>query len=133
MWLYYYFNSYVNASDLLLISSFIFDHLTVLLELSFRQLKVYIERKQKEKQAANVFLKVGNINERQALIIQYFMDNPNAMVTVKEMQDRFTVATMTARQDLMNLVQKRYLSEIPLNRIKKGYIKGERFNELISK
>jgi Fic family protein len=103
------------------------------LELSFRQLKVYIERKQKEKQAANVFLKVGNINERQALIIQYFMDNPNAVVTVKEMQDRFTVATMTARQDLVNLVQKGYLSEIPLNRIKKGYIKGDRFNELISK
>ena len=101
------------------------------LELSFRQLKVYIERKQKEKQAANVFLKVGNINERQALIIQYFMDNPNAMVTVKEMQDRFAVATMTARQDLTNLTQKGYLSEIALNRIKKGYIKGEKFDELI--
>ena len=101
------------------------------LELSFKQLKIYIERKQKEKQAANVFLRVDNINERQALIIQYFIDNPNTVVTVKEMQDRFAVATMTARQDLTNLTQKGYLSEIALNRIKKGYIKGEKFDELI--
>ena len=101
------------------------------LELSFRQLKVYIERKQKEKQAANVFLKVGNINERQALIIQYFVNNPQLVVTVKEMQERFAVTPMTARQDLIGLIHKGYIREIALNRVKKGYIATEKMDELI--
>lgn len=101
------------------------------LDLSFKQLKNYIERKQNEKQAANVFLKVENINQRQAQIIQYFVNNPQLVVTVKEMQERFAVTPMTARQDLIGLIHKGYIREIALNRVKKGYIATEKMDELI--
>lgn len=102
------------------------------LELSFKQLKNYIEKKQKEKRAANAFIMTGNINERQAQIIQYFIDKPDSVVTVKEMQIRFSITPMTARHDLSDLVSKKYLSEIAINNIKKGYIRNENFDELIS-
>lgn len=101
------------------------------LDLSFKQLKNYIERKQNEKQAANVFLKVENINQRQAQIIQYFVNNPQLVVTVKEMQERFAVTPMTARQDLIGLIHKGYIREIALNQVKKGYIATEKMDELI--
>jgi hypothetical protein len=39
---------------------------------------------------------------------------------------------MTARHDLSDLVSKKYLSEIAINNIKKGYIRNENFDELIS-
>ncbi|MDE6334134.1 MAG: Fic family protein, partial [Muribaculaceae bacterium] len=42
------------------------------LELSFRQLQSYICKKQSEKNAANAYLSIGNINERQAQIIRLF-------------------------------------------------------------
>ena len=102
------------------------------LELSFRQLKNYIEKKQKEKRAANVFIMTGNINERQAQIIQYFIDNPDSVVTVKEMQIRFSITPMTARHDLSDLVAKNYLSEVAINNKKKGYIRNDKFDELTS-
>ena len=74
----------------------------------------------------------GNINERQAQIIQYFIDKPDSVVAVKEMQIRFSITPMTARHDLSDLVSKKYLSEIAINNIKKGYIRNENFDELIS-
>ena len=40
------------------------------LEKSFQQLRDYIQRKQREKRAASSFMMAGNINQRQALILQ---------------------------------------------------------------
>ena len=78
-----------------------------------------------------MFLKVENINQRQAQIIQYFVNNPQLVVTVKEMQECFAVTPMTARQDLIGLIHKGYIREIALNRVKKGYIATEKMDELI--
>jgi Fic family protein len=102
------------------------------LNLSFLQLKGYIENKQREKKAANAFILIGNINERQAQIIQYFNDRPNEIVTVKEMQHRFAVTAMTARKDLVDLVEKGYLDEININNVKKGYIRSDDFEGIIA-
>ncbi|MBQ1191148.1 MAG: Fic family protein [Bacteroidales bacterium] len=102
------------------------------LNLSFLQLKGYIEKKQREKKAANAFILIGNINERQAQIIQYFNDRPNEIVTVKEMQHRFAITAMTARKDLVDLVEKGYLDEISINNVKKGYIRSNDFEEIIA-
>ena len=99
------------------------------LKLSFEQLKKYIERKQQEKLSANTFIMVGGINDRQAQIILIFKKNPEAVVTVKEMQDRFLITQMTARKDLTELVEKGYLTEIAINKVKRGYIKSESFDE----
>lgn len=102
------------------------------LKISFDQLKQYIERKHNEKQAASAFIMIGGINERQAQIIRYFQTNPDAVVTVKEMQDKFIITQMTARRDLTELVAKGYLKEVAINKVKRGYLRSESFDEKIN-
>ena len=101
--------------------------------MSFRQLKDYIEKKQRDKQKANMLIATNrNINERQAQIIQFFAEHPNSVVTVKEMQSRLFVTLVTARKDLLDLVDKGYLVEFAINKVKMGYVKSENFDDLIN-
>ncbi len=93
------------------------------LEISFQQLRDYIQRKQREKRAASSFMMAGNINQRQALILQRLKEEPDSIFTVKDVQDQFSVSSMTARKDLSDLVQQGYLTEIALNKVTRGYIK----------
>lgn len=100
------------------------------LKLAFMQLRDYIQRKQKEKKAASAFMVIGNINQRQAMILQRFTEAPSLVMTVKDVQMSFDIATMTARKDLSELVQRGYLKEIAINKVTRGYIKGNLFEEL---
>lgn len=102
------------------------------LQQSFEQLQDYIRRKQEEKNAANIFLRIGGINTRQAQIIKLFADSPNLVVTVKDMQVHFTVSPTTAKSDLIGLVDKGLLDELPLNKVKKGYTKGKNWEEALN-
>ena len=65
----------------------------------------------------------GNINYRQAMILQRFKEEPNTIMTVKDVQEQFSVSSMTARKDLSDLVQQGYLTEIAINKVTRGYIK----------
>jgi Fic family protein len=102
------------------------------LEQAYRELKEYIQRKQAEKKAAHQYMHLGYINERQAQVIQRFVDNPNEVVTVKELQERFSISPTTAKQDILNLMERGLLKEISFNKVKKGYIKGESFDEVLA-
>lgn len=93
------------------------------LEKSFQQLRDYIQRKQREKRAASSFMMAGNINQRQALILQRLKEEPDTIFTVKDVQEQFSVSSMTARKDLSDLVRQGYLTEIALNKVTRGYIK----------
>ena len=95
------------------------------LKISFQQLSDYIQRKQREKKAANAFMALGNINLRQAMILQKFVDEPELVLTVKDVQILFNVVSMTARKDLTDLVQQGYLTEIAINKVTRGYIKKQ--------
>lgn len=95
------------------------------LEKSFQQLRDYIQRKQREKRAASSFMMAGNINQRQALVLQRLKEEPDTIFTVKDVQDQFSVSSMTARKDLSDLVQQGYLTEIALNKVTRGYIKKQ--------
>lgn len=95
------------------------------LEKSFQQLRDYIQRKQREKRAASSFMMAGNINQRQALILQRLKEEPDTIFTVKDVQEQFSVSSMTARKDLSDLVQQGYLTEIALNKVTRGYIKSK--------
>ena len=95
------------------------------LEKSFQQLRDYIQRKQREKRAASSFMMAGNINQRQALILQRIKEEPDTIFTVKDVQEQFSVSSMTARKDLADLVQQGYLTEIALNKVTRGYIKSK--------
>lgn len=95
------------------------------LEKSFQQLRDYIQRKQREKRAASSFMMAGNINQRQALVLQRLKEEPDTIFTVKDVQDQFSVSSMTARKDLSDLVQQGYLTEIALNKVTRGYLKKQ--------
>ena len=81
------------------------------LDLSFKQLQGYLKRKQEEKKAANTFLQLGDINDRQAQIIKMFVDNPKEVITVKDIQSKFFVSATTAKGDIMGLVDRGLINE----------------------
>ena len=114
------------------IGYFVAYHLKVL-EQSFLQLQTYIKRKQEEKKAASLFLRMGNFNERQAEIIKLFADEPSAMVTIKDLEVKFGVSPTTAKSDIIGLLGEKIVSEISLNKVKRAYIKGDGLDELLSK
>lgn len=97
---------------------------------SFNQLQTYLKKKQDEKRIANTFLQLGDLNERQAQIIKMFTDNPNEVITVKDIQSKFIISPTTAKTDIMGLVNRGLLKEFSFNKVKKGYIKGDKFNEI---
>ena len=102
------------------------------LQKAFQQLQLYIQRKTAEKEASTAFMHLGNINERQAQIIQLYVNKPKEIYTIKDFEIRFTVTAMTAKRDVIGLVERGILEEIPINKIKKGYIKGQRFNDVVT-
>lgn len=77
-----------------------------------------------------MFLQLNNINERQAEIIRIFYDNPNEIITVKDIQIKFGITPTTAKNDIVGLLSRNILKEIAFNKVKKGYIKGTSFDEL---
>lgn len=99
------------------------------LDLSFKQLQGYLKRKQEEKKVANTFLQLGDINDRQAQIIKMFVDNPKEVITVKDIQSKFFVSATTAKGDIMGLVNRGLLNEFAFNKVKRGYVRSEKFEE----
>jgi len=102
------------------------------LEQAYQELKSYIQRKQAEKKAALQYIRLGYINERQAQVIQRFVDDPTEIITVKDLQERFSISPTTAKQDIVHLVDRGLLKEISFNKVKKGYIKGDDFDTLLA-
>ena len=117
-------------SDGMDLGYFIVYNLKVL-DKAFKQLQAYLKKKRDEKLLANTLLQLGNINERQARIIRMYIDNPNEVLTVKDIQTKFLITPTTAKSDVVGLVQRGLLAEIAFNKVKKGYIKGENFDESI--
>ena len=118
-------------SDGLDIGYFI-DYNLEVLDKAFKELQSYIKRKQQERMTANAFLQLGDINQRQAQIIQLYYDNPKLMLTVKDVQVKFMITPTTAKTDLIGLVERGLLSEIHINKVKRGYVKGGEFDEIVN-
>lgn len=116
----------VDGND---IGYFIAYNLRVL-ELAFSDLQRYICRKTSRKKQSEIFLHIGNINERQAEIIRMYCENPQKVITVKDIQVKFGITPTTAKTDIVGLLNIGILNEISFNKVKKGYIKGDHFDEL---
>ena len=54
-------------------------------------------------------MKSENVNERQAQILKIFHDEPDKILTIKEVESLFGIVYQTARTDLMDLETKKYL------------------------
>ena len=102
------------------------------LEQSFKQLQDYIKRKQNEKQAANIYLRMGDFNERQAQIIKLFVDDPTVLITIKDLQVKFGISPTTAKSDIVGLLNKNIITEVALNKVKRAYIRGTGLDALLS-
>ena len=101
------------------------------LDLAFRELKLYIERKIKQKKNTISYLKSEGINRRQASILSLVANDPDAILTVKEVQNRFSVSHPTAKADLQELVEKGFLDKIPVNKKMSNYVRSVKFDSLI--
>jgi len=52
-------------------------------------------------------------------------------LSVKEVENRFSVSNFTERTDLEGLVGLGYLSELQINKVKRNYIKSDKFDSLM--
>lgn len=100
---------------------------------AFDSLQEYIQRKINEKKQSTDFQKIQGINERQALVLKWLVEEPDLLFNVKEIETRFNISNHTARTDLTALVGMGYLDAIDLNKKKKGFARSVRFNEILSK
>lgn len=96
------------------------------LESAYKSLMEYIDRKLKEKKAASHFLKLGNINERQALVLQWLEEDPDRIIKIKEVENYFAITHQTARVDLHALVTKGFLTEQQINQKQKIFLKAKK-------
>lgn len=103
------------------------------MEKAFEALKTYINRKQKEIFQASQFMKIAGVNDRMAQIIKIIYDDPERVLSIKEIENRFLISNHTARTDLKQLVDLGFLEVIPVNKKKQSYIKSASFYKLLQR
>ncbi|HWW42899.1 Fic family protein [Pedobacter sp.] len=72
----------------------------------------YKEKIEKDRILLQLADKLGDFNERQISLLQYFNNNRDQRIDVKTHQNKYRVAYETARADLMLLVKKNFLSQV---------------------
>jgi Fic family protein len=81
---------------------FIKYHLRTI-DLAFRSLKDYINRKLREKIRLYDYRRIKGLNDRQLQLLKLFHDDLEKVLSIKEVQNRYGVVYQTARTDLMSL------------------------------
>lgn len=109
------------------VSYFIHYQVKVLTQ-AFEDLKSYIAKKKKEENKLSKYLKLQNINERQAQILYWIEEDSNRFFTVKEIETIFKITNQTARTDIEYLVEKEYLKKVSINNKSFNYWKGEKYD-----
>lgn len=92
---------------------------------AFEDLKIYIAKKKNEDNKLSKYLKLKNINERQAQILFWVDEDNNRFFTVKEIENIFTVTNQTARTDIEELVERGFLKKISINNKSYNYWKND--------
>ncbi|MFH6945314.1 Fic family protein [Flavobacterium sp. FlaQc-50] len=119
--------SEIDQNDL---TYFITYHIKTM-EKAFIALKEYISRKQNEVIQAAKFIKIPNVNDRQAQILKILNEDSDRVLSSKEMENRFGISNFTARSDLNNLESLGFLEKIQVNKIKHNFIKAKQFNKIL--
>ena len=123
-----YEKAYIYSEiDEMNVSYFIHYQVKVLTQ-AFEDLKDYLSKKKKEENKLNKYLKVSNINERQAQILYWIEEDANRYFSVKEIENVFSVTNQTARTDIEELVTQDYLKKVSINKKSFNYWKGEKFD-----
>ena len=123
-----YEKAYIYSEiDEMNVSYFIHYQVKVLTQ-AFEDLKDYLSKKKKEENKLNKYLKVSNINERQAQILYWIEEDANRYFSVKEIENVFSVTNQTARTDIEELVDQDFLKKVSINKKSFNYWKGEKFD-----
>jgi Fic family protein len=101
------------------------------MKLAFESLREYIQRKIEEKKQVAEFIRLGQVNDRQALILKWFYEESSLLLTVKEVEGRLVISNQTARNDLQGLVLSGYLEAIQMNLKTEAFIKSDKFDSLL--
>lgn len=101
------------------------------LDKAFEKMRQYIAKNVAQQSDENRLLRIGNINQRQAEILYMFLKDESLVLTVRDVCARLMVTPTTAKSDIVGLMNMGLLSEIPLNLQKKGYLKGDAFDEKV--
>ncbi|MGE5944709.1 MAG: Fic family protein [Flavobacteriales bacterium] len=109
------------------VTYFIHYQVKVLLR-AFEELKTYVAKKKKEQSKLFKYLKLENINERQAVILQKIEEDHNRFFTVKEIENIFSITNQTARTDIEELVSRGFLKKVAINKKTSNYWKGDKFD-----
>lgn len=126
-----YEEAYVQVEgDGMDIGYFVRFHLRVIEE-AIASFKRYAERKLAESKSRASLLMLGNLNERQGYLLRLFQKEPELWLTVSETETRLGVSRVTAWSDLKGLVEQGFLEERRLNKVKRGYFRSTRFEELL--
>ena len=64
-------------------------------------------------------------------ILALIKENPQVVLTVKELQTRFGISNPTARLDIEGLLEKGYLMRVRVNKKKSTFVRGNKFEELL--
>lgn len=128
-----YEKSFLYAEkDRLDIGYFLMYNLRVL-DLAFRELQSYIQRKISLKQRSIDFFKLGSINDRQATILSMVRDDPKIILSVHDVSYKFQVSQPTAKADIDKLVERGLLEKIVVNGRLNNYIKGAQYDDVLAK
>lgn len=98
------------------------------MKLAYDSLREYLQRKIDEKRQVSEFLKIKNVNERQALILKWMYEEPSLLLTAKEVESRLGVSNQTARTDLQGLVTGGFMEKIKMNKKTTAFGKGASFD-----
>ncbi|TYA70029.1 Fic family protein [Seonamhaeicola marinus] len=112
------------------ITYFIHYQVKVLMR-AFEELKTYVAKKKKAETNLSKYLKLQGINERQAIILQKIEEDNNRFFTVKEIENTFGITNQTARIDIEELVEKKFLKKVAINKKTFNYWKGDKFDEIL--
>ncbi len=103
----------------------------VTMKKAYEELKTYLQRKISERNSITTVTHIDGISLRQSHIVNIIKDNPDGIITVKEISTRFSITEKTARADLRNLIRLGLMEERPLNNRTIGYVKSGAFYNIL--
>lgn len=102
------------------------------LQQSFNELKIYLNKKTNEEKSLFDFKFIKGINERQAQIIKMCIKKPSTIFIAKELETTFNVSVKTIRNDLIGLVQLGILDSLAINQRLTGYTRVQNLEEKLN-
>lgn len=98
---------------------------------AYEELRIYIDKKIKEKKRLIPYQRMQGVNERQAHVLKWLYEEPEMLMTVKELETRFSISNQTGRNDLMGLVELGFLEIIQVDGKTKAFAKVKKFQNMV--